>query len=127
MRFILVMLLSFLVFGCVTVDDKKNYVDNNMQKELLNKNIEEILSILEDGHVGYIAEPPCSLSSIFILSRKRLVMVDLKIDNIPIEIRENTITCKWRIEDFYTYYPSMIKVEKIDQAYIEKFDRPFNK
>lgn len=127
MKFILIIFLSCFILGCVMIKAESYNRDRLLQKELLNKNIGEILSILKNGHVGYVAEPPCSLSGIFILSREKLVIVDLEIDTLPIEIRESTITCKWEIEDFYKYYPSMIKVEKIDQAYIEKFDKPFNK
>lgn len=127
MKFILIIFLSCFILGCVMIKEESYNRDRLLQEELLNKNIGEILSILKDSHVGYIAEPPCSLSGIFILSREKLVMVDLGVDTLPIEIRESTVTCKWEIGDFYKYYPSMVKVEKIDQAYIEKFDRPFNK
>lgn len=125
MKFILIILLSISVLGCATI--KNSYRDQILESELSNKTIKDILSILKDGHVGFIAEPPCFLTGIFILSKDKLVMVDLEINNIPTEIRENTITCRWQVESFYQYYPSKIKVRKIDQNYIEKFNRPFNK
>lgn len=123
MKFILPILLTCLISSCTTI---KNSDTDILHKELIHKNLKEILSILQDGQTGYIAEPPCSLSSIFILSRSKFVTVHLEIDSMPIELRESTINCKWNIEDFYQYYPSMIKIKKIDQAYIEKFDRLLN-
>jgi hypothetical protein len=124
-KFILIILLSISALGCTTI--KNSYRDQILETELSNKTIKDLLSILKDGHVGFIAEPPCFLSSIYILSADKLVIVDLEINNIPTELRENTITCRWQVENFYQYYPSKIKVRKIDQNYIEKLNRPFNK
>ena len=94
MKFILVFFLSCLLLGCVTIRENTYNKNHKLEKELVNKNIGEILNILEDGDAGYIAEPPCSLSRIFILSKNKLVTVDLEINHIPIELRENTINCK---------------------------------
>lgn len=49
-----------------------------------------------------------------------MVLVILRISELPMDLRERLETCNWKIEEFYNYIPTEIKIDKIDREYIRR-------
>ena len=114
--YLILIFLSIILSGCGLMKNNNNFFYSSMEY----KNVKEILSIFNDGKVYFIGEPPCALSKIRILSEKKMVLVSLRISELPIDLRERLETCNWKIEEFYNYIPTEIKIDKIDQEYIRR-------
>jgi len=114
--YLILIFLSIILSGCGLMKNNNNFLYSSMEY----KNVKDILSIFNDGKVYFIGEPPCALSKIRILSEKKMVLVSLRISELPIDLRERLETCNWKIEEFYNYIPTEIKIDKIDQEYIRR-------
>jgi hypothetical protein len=49
-----------------------------------------------------------------------MVLVIFRISELPMDLRERLETCNWKIEEFYNYIPTEIKIDKIDREYIRR-------
>lgn len=49
-----------------------------------------------------------------------MVLVILRISELPMGLRERLETCNWKIEEFYNYIPTEIKIDKVDREYIRR-------
>lgn len=114
--YLILIFLSIILSGCGLMKNNNNFLYSSMEY----KNVKDILSIFNDEKVYFIGEPPCALSKIRILSEKKMVLVSLRISELPIDLRERLETCNWKIEEFYNYIPTEIKIDKIDQEYIRR-------
>lgn len=114
--YLILIFLSIILSGCGLMKNNNNFLYSSLEY----KNVKDILLILNDGKVYFIGEPPCALSKIRILSEKKMVLVSLRISDLPIDLRERLETCNWKIEEFYNYTPTEIKIDKIDQEYIKR-------
>jgi hypothetical protein len=120
MKILFFVFISLNLISCSLID--KNFYDNEkyLNSTLKNKTVKEILNEINDGRVYFIGEPPCALSKIRILSEKKMIVVSLRISQLPLDLRERLETCNWKIEEFYEYTPSEILIESVDQDYIRR-------
>ncbi|MDR6543006.1 CRISPR/Cas system endoribonuclease Cas6 (RAMP superfamily) [Acinetobacter bereziniae] len=67
MKYIILIFIAIFLSGCNLITSNNNFLYSSLE----HKNIKEIMSILDDGKVYFIGEPPCALSKIRILSEKK--------------------------------------------------------